>query len=88
MLRRRCILTPVTRPVPEGEIPEDVVRRAWLAGTEAFRATVPEDDPVRKTWSAPEDLWRARSHAFSQGIRAAVRVVDRWRARRPGGKAR
>lgn len=76
----------MTRPIPE--IPEDVIRRAWLAGTEAFRATVPEDDPVRKTWSAPEDLWNARAHAFSRGLRAAVSFVDRWRASRGGRRSR
>jgi hypothetical protein len=68
------------------KIPVDVLRAAWIAGTLERRRLMPKDDPSRRIWKTPEELWTSEEGVYAESMEAVARVILEYASSRPAAK--
>lgn len=58
------------------DLPLEVLRDAWVAGSEMRRRLTPKDAPERLLWKDLKDLWELDLEDNIKVMRASMRAID------------
>lgn len=58
------------------EIPKEVLKAAWIAGTRERRRLTPKDSPERALWRDVEDLWNEAEEENLKVMSASMKVIS------------
>lgn len=57
------------------EIPREVLKAAWIAGTRERRKLTPKSYPDRQVWRDPEELWDEAEEEYAKSMAQVAKVI-------------